>query len=254
MENNSVKIVYSIKNIILLFSMIFFLVLMNTFFIFVETTSIVSEALIAIFTFYILYFIYLALNRINKISLSNGKILINRFTLSSLIFECKDISYISKDSLKIGGKSFNLRFVVNKGELIRFLLKAMEIKNIDEAISGILNGAHFFKNKEDMNKSNRKAKLALTVSIILISICFLATVILNHWSIIFVICTVILVGFNYLKDIIFKKKIENIASKFVRLLTNGIVNLVFIILTIALGIAIYNIFKIWSIDLMKVTF
>jgi hypothetical protein len=209
-----------------------------------------NSAFTAITIFFTFYSTYFTLNRIKGISLIDGKLSIDRFLLNSLFYEGKSIKFISKDVLKIGKKRFNLSFVINKSELITLLLNAMEVKNSDEAINGILNGAHLYRNQEDIHKAAKKTNIT---AIILIGLIFIATAILNHWGIIFIVCLVIFVGFSYLKDFLFEERVNKINSRFLRLILIGFINLVCIALTIVLGVAIYKIFNVWNIDLLKIT-
>ncbi|BCZ45495.1 hypothetical protein psyc5s11_15620 [Clostridium gelidum] len=256
MLENFIKVEYSIKNIMCIFSYISVCILIDVFFIFVEPISIGSIYSVIAVTFSIPFAIYFAFNRIREISLHDGKLLINRFLLGSLEFDGKDIKFISKDAVRIGEKSFRIKFVINKSELIVLLLNAMEIKNIDENINVILGGAHVFTNKEFKNQKHKQMNIIGNVRTILlgiICIMLIVGIIRSHCAIIFTICIVIFIGLYYLKYIVFEKRINNINSKFLRLILNWIANLVSIALTVALGIVIYTIFKSWDINLLKIT-
>ncbi|BCZ45496.1 hypothetical protein psyc5s11_15630 [Clostridium gelidum] len=256
MSENSVKVEYSIKRIRNIFLSIFFLIILGVFVIFFQPMSIKSICVVISVIMFIFLITKFELNKIKKISFYDGKLSIDRFLLSSLTFESKDIRSISKDELKIGNKLFSLKFVINKSELITFLLNAMNIKNTDEEINMIFTGGRIFKNKEEMDKTNKqidKANKRGNVIQILTGIGFFALLILNHCPIIILISFVIIIGVAYLKYTVLEKRINNINSKFLRRILNYICYLVGLALTVVLGIVIYTIFKSWNIDLLKIT-
>lgn len=253
MSESHVKVNYSAKNVIIIAVLCIFFIAMDAFLMIMKPNSFMNIVMIGLNIFLTIYLIYLALNRIKEISFCDDKILIDRFLLSSLTFEGKNIKFISKDILKIGNKTFNLRFVLNKSELITLLLNAMEIKNIDEAINGILDGVHLYKNEEEINEAVKKTNITAIILTILMGLSFIAIIILNHWGIIFIVCTVILIGLSYLKDFLFEERLNKINSRLLRMILNGCIYLACIALTIVLGVIIYKIFKVYNIDLLKIT-
>ena len=232
-------------------------VLMGAFVILDESVPVIRICGTIFCTFYIFYFIYVALNRIKEISLFEGTISINRFLLCSLTFRGDDIKFISKDTVKIGKKSFNIKFVNNKSELITLLLHAMEVKNTDEAANGILSGVHLYKNKEDITKAakrtHRNLKVALIILITLMGVGLIASALSNHWGIIYLVCVIIFIVLGCAMSSVFENRI-NIKSKFLNLIFKGVIYLLCIVFTVVLGIIIYKVFMIWNIDLIKITF
>ncbi|AGC67621.1 hypothetical protein Cst_c05990 [Thermoclostridium stercorarium subsp. stercorarium DSM 8532] len=134
MLKNQIKVIYSAKNIIIMTGCIAVLMAGNTFVFFTCRDSLSSIIFAALATILAVFSFYLILNRIKRVSLyENGKILVDRFLLSSLTFDNNDIKFLSRDTVKIGKKVFSLDCVLNKRELFSFLLSAMKMENTEEA-------------------------------------------------------------------------------------------------------------------------
>lgn len=253
MSYKSIRIRYSFKNIAYILALVGFFVLMDAILIICNNDALVSFAVTVFVVLLSMFLIYWILNRIKDITLDSGRILINRYLIKNLTFESKDILLVSQDTVKIGRKVFNIKFAENKRELISLLLSAMEIKNIDEATNAIFSGARLYNSQIAMDKAIKQANIASVVSLILMGVAFIATIILNHWGLIFIICTFILMGLFYLTDSLFDTWIQQKGSKIVKLLLKGVIYIIVIGITFVLGVAIYKMFMIWGIDFIKIT-
>lgn len=257
-SNNSVKVVYSVKSNIYNFLSILLFLVLDVCSIFLEPISVKSVFLFFILTFLLIIAVYSSLNKIENISLCNNKILIDRFLVKSLTFEDNDIRHISKDQIKVKNKSFNIKFVVNKSDILSILLNAVKVENINQNINKILfENEGYFKDLKEIHKANKHIDNVIksrNIVITLFVVLAVSMLIIKHAPIMSIIVLIIISSIYYIMYIRIENMISNINSKFLQSVMK-IVNLIFSMLLILMAVVlIENVFISLGIDLLKITF
>ena len=250
-----IKIKYSIRNILYFVLLLIILIPFGIVFLLSENIFLI-KLIVAGATLYLVpaMIYYSILNRIKVISFKSDILIIERFKLKNLSYSPKEITFLSKDSLKFGKKVFNLKLMNNRNELLKLLLKTMQVENIEQVIEMINNGTALLPNENDVGSFIKKTKLTVYLLIVIVIVLYTTVIILNHMPVIWVIGMIILIGLFFLRDYKFESAINNIESKYRRVLLNGLIYTICILMTIALTFAVYQLFKTQGIDLLNITF
>lgn len=257
------EIKYSKKSYVRLVLIVAILFIFSVYEFIESKDSLTDILLLILYSWSLVFVIYLGFNRITRIEFFEGNGIIKRTILPEYTFSVSDIKNISTSVLRINKKSFIIYNVVNKKELLEFILKRSNIKGIenenpedyiDVIAKTILDGTVLYMNEAEAERGEKykkiSSKILFTIAVISVVI-YLISVLFSDLELIFKYIFVLFIFSSVFVYLLLEKtSLKRFESKY-RFVNNSIFGILSVAVTFIISFSIYKLAFIFGFDLLK---